>query len=211
MLVPTPEVERIIIKPGREWTEDERIVEWLNTSPQREVMVIFCHRHLGQAAQLEDAEDVWGDFNVTQLNSVIDRYDPKKGSFIGYLLVSLQRFCWRRGDKIRKRAGVEIHLQPVTSNSGIQLEFEAASDIDIEEQAGQKELLRILVDCFNSLPEKHRDVLYRRIWQEKSYKEIAEELGITEGHARIIQLRGLGKLAVCLKNRLGRDWNYENE
>jgi RNA polymerase sigma factor (sigma-70 family) len=210
-------VERIIIKPGGEWTAKEKgkVYEWLNTNPQRKEMVLFCHHHLGQAAQLEDAEDAWGDFNVTQLNSVIDGYDPEKGSFNAYLLTSLKRFCWRRGRKIRKRADNEGHLPPDASDSGIKLEFEDASDVDIEEQTIQKELLQrllpTLAECFNLLPEKHRKVLYLRFWQGKSHKEIAEELGISEGNARVIQLRALRMLAECMKKKLGRDWNYENE
>ncbi|MFA6094807.1 MAG: sigma-70 family RNA polymerase sigma factor [Candidatus Paceibacterota bacterium] len=41
---------------------------------------------------------------------------------------------------------------------------------------------------------RERDVLVLRIWEEKSYKEIGDILGVSEGNSKVILSRGLEKL-----------------
>ena len=59
--------------------------------------------------------------------------------------------------------------------------------------------MKLLVDSLKSLADNELELIEMRFFEERSYKEIAEILNITEGNARIKTHRSLNKLKNNLK------------
>lgn len=57
-----------------------------------------------------------------------------------------------------------------------------------------------IVDTINSLDANYQDILKLRFFEEKSIKEIAEELGISVSNAKVRVMRAKNVLAELLKN-----------
>ncbi len=54
-----------------------------------------------------------------------------------------------------------------------------------EERAEQRDRVKLVRDLINELPEKQKSVMQLRDFEDKSYKEIAEILGISEEQVKI--------------------------
>jgi RNA polymerase sigma-70 factor (ECF subfamily) len=67
---------------------------------------------------------------------------------------------------------------------------EANADVDLEEVEQRARLFRLV----EQLPADQRRVIAMRFAEEKSIREIAEELGRTEGAVKQLQFRGLQNL-----------------
>jgi len=75
---------------------------------------------------------------------------------------------------------------------------------DVEKQAHHTLLLEQVQDALKHLSESQRDVVIMRVWDELSYKEIAEITGKTEGNCKmifsraVVQMRELVPLSLLL-------------
>jgi RNA polymerase sigma-70 factor (ECF subfamily) len=82
-----------------------------------------------------------------------------------------------------------------------ELSEEASADVDLEEVEHRARLFRLV----DQLPEDQRRVVAMRFAEEKSIREIAEELGRTEGAVKQLQFRGLQNLrAQLVRVRVGK-------
>lgn len=57
---------------------------------------------LGPGATFEDAEDALQDFCARHRQKIIDTYKPGAQPPTAYFRLCLQRFCWKRGERLRR-------------------------------------------------------------------------------------------------------------
>ena len=88
-----------------------------------------------------------------------------------------------------KHAAREGNYAAEMSEAGPQLPL---SQADLEENEKQRLLFRLVED----LPQDQRRVLFMRFTEEKSIREIANDLGRSEGAVKQLQFRALEKLRV---------------
>jgi len=103
-----------------------------------------------------------------------------------WLLTIARNVCLTRVDARRRRARVEFAEDP-----SVLAENAAADD-------APPELSAEIVEALARLPERQRQVLFLRAWQELSYAEIAEALGTTESAVETLLFRGRNALAAQL-------------
>jgi RNA polymerase sigma-70 factor (ECF subfamily) len=72
------------------------------------------------------------------------------------------------------------------------------SNEDIARDADIKMKLESVREHLALLPSRERDVVIMRVWQEMSYKEIAEVLGTSEANSKMIMSRALKKLKASM-------------
>ena len=75
----------------------------------------------------------------------------------------------------------------------------------MERAAYLEQLRSFLAERLANLPERQQQVIALRFFQEKDYAEIAEELGISAGNARVILSRALDKLKLDMAD-VEEDW-----
>jgi RNA polymerase sigma-70 factor (ECF subfamily) len=80
------------------------------------------------------------------------------------------------------------------NNRNITIDLDAISTFSPEEQILDKERRKSFIKSFNSLNEKYKVVLYLYGFQELSYKEISEVVGISLAQVKINIFRGRKKL-----------------
>jgi RNA polymerase sigma-70 factor (ECF subfamily) len=116
-----------------------------------------------------------------------------------HALAGLGGFEWRDKPLIAWLLGIASHLiarrwkgaQPALSIDDIEL---AANSRDAERQALFTQLLQ-------RLPDDQRHVLERRFFEQLSVREIAREMGRSEGAIKQLQFRALETLRGQVKNR----------
>ncbi len=80
------------------------------------------------------------------------------------------------------------------NNGDITLELNAISTFSPEEQVLDEERRKSFIKSFNNLNEKYKVVLYLYAFQELSYKEISEVVGISLAQVKVTIFRGRKKL-----------------
>jgi RNA polymerase sigma-70 factor (ECF subfamily) len=103
-----------------------------------------------------------------------------------WLLTIARNVCLTRVDAHRRRARVEFAEDP-----SVLAESAGADD-------APPELSAEIVEALARLPERQRQVLFLRAWQELSYAEIAAALGTTESAVETLLFRGRNALAAQL-------------
>jgi RNA polymerase sigma factor (sigma-70 family) len=200
-LVGSPDIERILDKPGAVWLDQERVrVEtWLNVPPQLGMLLRYVLRHLGRGATAADAEDAWQQFCLDELDDVIVRSDPARGLRLqAYLLMCLRQFSWRRGARLRVVSQAEAPIErAVHDGESRELDIVAPGD-DPEKKAVVSEAHERLRRCIATLKPQYRDVVVRHHLQEDTVVAIADALGIGESLVKIRLLRGRRQLKQCL-------------
>lgn len=113
-------------------------------------------------------------------------------------LASIRSFRWQGAPFISWLYGIAAHvLSKHWRTSGRDVPVEEMDLAGSRDEIEQSVLLGRLVD---GLPRDQRTVLIRRFVDQKSTREIAQELGRTEGAVKQLQLRGLENL----RDKLGR-------
>jgi RNA polymerase sigma factor (sigma-70 family) len=69
--------------------------------------------------------------------------------------------------------------------------FDLWVETDLSKEIDNKDKLKKIFEYVNWLKKEHRDVFMYRIWEDLSYKEIAEITGITESNCKQIVSRTL--------------------
>ena len=59
----------------------------------------------------------------------------------------------------------------------------------------------MMLQAIESLPDDQKQVIVRRFFQQRSMREIAQELGRSEGAVKQLQLRALRKLRDFLRSK----------
>lgn len=80
------------------------------------------------------------------------------------------------------------------NNRNITLDLNVISTFSPEEQVLDEERRKSFIKSFNNLNEKYKVVLYLYAFQELSYKEISEVVGISLAQVKITIFRGRKKL-----------------
>ena len=78
-----------------------------------------------------------------------------------------------------------------------------------EEQSYKEALRRDLESCLDCLPDNHKKTLQGRYWKNKTYQEIAEDIGVNRSRARTLELDAIralrrGKPLAILRQYEGR-------
>ena len=120
-------------------------------------------------------------------------------------LRSLGRFQWRGAPfsswLLRIASNTLADRWQRAARSGDAMESVHEADCGVEAEAEQRAILYQLVD---RLPHDQRLVILRRFLDQKSVREIAEELGRSEGAVKQLQFRALESLRNKAKVRSGQ-------
>jgi RNA polymerase sigma-70 factor (ECF subfamily) len=176
-----------------EQAEEGLLVEAAQKDPTRfaelyeihfEQVYAFIARRVGDR---DAAEDLTSDtFHKALAN--LRRFEWRGVPFVAWLLRIAANAIADRS----QRAGRELAVDDPP-----ELSEEASADVDLEEVEHRARLFRLV----EQLPGDQRRVIAMRFAEEKSIREIAEELGRTEGAVKQLQFRGLQSLRAQIKNR----------
>ena len=101
-------------------------------------------------------------------------------------LNSLEAYCLT----VCRNLALDRHDKKEAQNLSLDAAYEAADrSLSAQEQLEHDEKLRRVHELFNSLPERQRSAMQLRDIEGKSYKEVAETLGITEDNVKITLFR----------------------
>ncbi len=161
----TSEIDEIFGKAGSSWTDDEynRVWEWLYEYPQLRRLLLLAKYWLGSWATIEDAEEVWGKFNlypssrsegkwIFTFRRVVNRYDPEienTRSFCNYLLFCYKKFCLKEAArKVPHNPG-----SPIMDEDGEPVEIDFPDNsTNPQDGVEEEEVKRLLKECINQLP-----------------------------------------------------------
>ena len=79
-------------------------------------------------------------------------------------------------------------------SSSLEVIEELAAKDDLENEVSEKEILSQVMALLKKLPEKKREIIILRIWQNMSYKEIAEISGASEASCKMIFYRTIDEI-----------------
>jgi RNA polymerase sigma-70 factor (ECF subfamily) len=178
-----------------EQAEERLLVEAAQKDPTRfaelyelnfERVYGFIARRVGDR---DAAEDLTSDtFHKALAN--LRRFEWRGVPFAAWLLRIAANAIADRG----QRAGRELAVDDPP-----ELGAEATADVDLEEVEHRARLFRLV----DQLPADQRRVIAMRFAEEKSIREIAEELGRTEGAVKQLQFRGLQNLRATVGGKPG--------
>ena len=145
-------------------------------------------RRLG--AVLADAEDIVQDAFVSALNRV-DTMAPIGNATSLIYTATRNRVIdlWRR-DRTRRNAGqtdvTEQVFEEIVSETGL----------DPQDALVREELVEVVVDAIEGLPEKQRSVIVAQVFEEMTFRELSERTGVsieTLAARKRLAIRSLGK------------------
>ena len=158
-----------------------QLAEELFTEHSRRIYA-YCLRQLGSPEEAEDA------VQATYLNacrSLLSGFEPDVAQ--AWLFKVAQNVCLTKQRSSSRRARLERphDLQAVQ-------DFVAAPEVNDEELFG-------LGDALVALPEQQRRAILLREWQGLSYREVAEEMGVTQSAVETLIFRARRSLAAALE------------
>jgi RNA polymerase sigma-70 factor (ECF subfamily) len=175
---------------------DAEVVRASVAAPSRFEAIFDRHhtriwRYLARVAGPSTADDLAADVFVAAF-AARDRYDPERGAVVTWLYaIATNRLRTRQ-----RRAGRELRaVSRAAGEAVLPDEPEAAVDTAIDER---RRLGRVLV-ALDGLAEADREILVLAAWEELSYAEIAEVLGLELGTVR----SRLSRARARLRERLG--------
>jgi len=173
-------------KRSPEQAEERLLVEAAQKDPTRfaelyeinfDRVYAFIARRVGDR---DAAEDLTSEvFHKALAN--LRRFEWRGAPFAAWLLRIAVNAIADRG----QRAGREVSMDDPP-----EVGAEATVDVDLEEVEHRARLFRLV----EQLPVEQRRVVTMRFAEEKSIREIAEQLGRTEGAVKQLQFRGLQNL-----------------
>jgi RNA polymerase sigma-70 factor (ECF subfamily) len=175
---PEQEEERLLVEAAQK--DPARFADLYETNFER--VYGFIARRVGDR---DAAEDLTSEvFHKALAN--LRRFEWRGVPFAGWLLRIAANAIADRG----QRAGRELAVEHPP-----ELAADATTDIGLEEVEYRARLFRLV----EQLPEDQRRVIALRFAEEKSIREIAQELGRTEGAVKQLQFRGLQSLRKQIK------------
>lgn len=121
----------------------------------------------------DDAKDAVQDLYVKLWNSrdMLDTVlNPQ-----AYAQSALRNICI---DKIRSAE--------VRNAESVEEKYDLADSADIDKEIIDKEKLKMAMTLIDALPEKQREVICLRIFEEMEYDEIAERTGLSQTNLRVL-------------------------
>ncbi|MBN2536359.1 MAG: sigma-70 family RNA polymerase sigma factor [Spirochaetales bacterium] len=128
----------------------------------------------------ETAEDITSQTFLRAFEN-LDHFDPEKGSISAWIY------------QIARNLVVD-HYRAKKKTVDIDDVWDLAGEQNVELDVQNKEQLEELREVLKKLPVEQRDILILRIWQELSYKEIAQIIGKTEGACKMMFSRVIATL-----------------
>jgi RNA polymerase sigma-70 factor (ECF subfamily) len=128
----------------------------------------------------ESAEDITSQTFMRALEKA-DTYDKSRASVSTWLFKIASNLIIDNFRANRKSSSLEV------------IEELAAKD-DLENEVSEKEILSQVMALLKKLPEKKREIIILRIWQNMSYKEIAEISGASEASCKMIFYRTIDEI-----------------
>lgn len=144
----------------------------------------------------EDAEDVLQEALVTAFRA-IGKFRGESGFYTWiYRIVINKCRDFQRSRQSRREEDIELY-HPVLSDGRVSLE----KNLELSDNA------EYLIKKVNGLGKKYREILLMRYYDDLSYQEIADALGLNVGtvKSRLFKARELLKRAI-LGNGLGEDY-----
>ncbi len=187
-------------KRSPEQAEERLLVEAAQKDPARfaEVYEINFERVYGFIARRVGDRDAAEDLTSEVFHKALAnlrRFEWRGAPFAAWLLRIAANAIADRA----QRTGRELAIEDPP-----QLTEEASADIGLEEVERRARLFRLV----GQLPEDQRRVIAMRFAEEKSIREIAEELERTEGAVKQLQFRGLQSLRAKIKG--GKQQNTQS-
>ncbi len=128
----------------------------------------------------ETAEDITSSVFHKALEK-INSYSEGKGSFSSWLY------------RIARNSVID-HYRTNKNNLSLEDVFEVGVDERTPETIDATRALKTVQTYLESLDARQREIITLRIWEDKSYKEIAEIIGGTEGSIKMAFSRGIREL-----------------
>lgn len=121
-------------------------------------------------------------------------------TFPPYTLTIVKNKClnWLRGQAVRLRAAESLH----SHNTQVLRTRIATLEACNPEELFSKEARRIVDRTLAELPERTREIFIRSRFRGQSYKEIADEMGITVKSVEFEISKAMKRLRVALKDYL---------
>ena len=128
----------------------------------------------------ETAEDLLSDVFMRALEHV-DRYDPAKGSLSAWLY------------QIARNRVIDHYRTKRTT-----VPIDDTFDLGFEERTAERYDAKVKLDAIHSylthLPVRQREIIMLRVWEELSYREIADLVGGSEGSVKMAFSRAIGDI-----------------
>lgn len=135
---------------------------------------------------VETAQDLTSQTFMKALRSIAT-FDGSRASFRTWLYT------------IARRSVID-HYRRNKPTSDIEDAFDLASDVDIERDAHLAHLMQSVQPLLASLTSEQREIVLLRLWQGKSYAEIAEIIGKSEGACKVMFSRTMRLLQKAAPN-----------
>ena len=188
------EARGVALQKRGEDADEQALVEAAKRDPARfaelydlhfERVYAFIARRIGRR---EEVQDLTADV-FHQALAGIGRFEWRGAPFAAWLLRIAANAVIDRGRRLAKERG-----QPALDVEEIQPESNP-----IEEVEEQARLFRLV----HALPTEQRCVILKRFVEQRSIREIAEQLGRTEGAVKQLQFRALKNLRARLEDANG--------
>lgn len=139
----------------------------------------------GKITNSQDAEDLTSEV-FTYCYVHYEDYDPEKSSITTwlYLIVNSRIKNYYRDHDSVSYADYEVVSDTMQDQS-----------IDLDEGVYLEQLHNALMKAIDRLPERQRQIVMMRYFQNLSSEEIAKKLGLTPGNVRVLLSRSLDKLS----------------
>lgn len=128
----------------------------------------------------EQAEDVTSETFLKAL-SKINSFDVEKGSLLTWLYTIA-------------RNTVIDHARVKKETVDLEVAFDLGKEDGLDESVDAKEHVAKVQKYLSTLHEEQREIIIMRVWNDLSYKEIAEILGKSEASCKMMFSRAIGKL-----------------
>lgn len=162
----------------------------------KQAVVGFCFRYCGQRAISEElAQEVF-----LRVFRAAKRYQPK-ARFSTWLYRIATNVCLNELRRYEYRQQIDSLDRKATDGGAAETEDKDRPSAEIRLQEQERE--ELIQHGLSELPDKQRAALLLRIKGEFSYREIAEQLGCTENHVKVLIYRGRQQLKRKLAPLIG--------
>lgn len=155
----------------------------------------FAYRYLG--SQHAFAEDITQDVFI-KLYEIAPRYTPK--AKLSTLLFQMTRNACL--NQLRQRKPLSIDARMQTEDGTMSFDVQDPNQTNQDEQMIREEKQQKVRDAIDSLPEHQKAAILLRQYQDLSYEEIAQSIGVSPKAVKSLLNRAKENLSIILKKFL---------